>query len=314
MRGDDAFLARGRVGTAANYVVSGMRFSPAVVWAKDRNATNTHLLNDAVRGAGHSLTPNNANASVPAQAFVTAFNADGYNGGTLGVTNTAANALIDWMWKEGVPNGMDIVTYTGNATNRQIAHGLGATPLFFIIKATNAVTSWIIYHGKHSPAKYTTLDTAIAVTTSATMFNNSSANNSTFWVGTDAATNANGVDFVAYMFARKPGFSHFWSYVGNGNANGPFVHCGFKPEFVMIKNEATVDGWWMMDGSRSANNPVVLRLTAEAADVEATIGGLDFLANGFKIRGTDAAINGSGQTMVYAAFAKSPFKYARARL
>jgi len=313
IRGDDAFLARGRVGTGANYVVSGMRFLPNIVWAKDRNATNTHLLNDSLRGTGNSLTPNNASASVPGTDFVQSFNANGYNGGALGVINTSANALIDWMWKEGVPNGMDIIGYVGDATNRQISHNLGSAPLFMIFKSSSAATSWIIYHGKHSPTKYTTLDTPAAVATSATMFNNSSSNSSTFWLGTDAAVNANLQTFIAYVFANKPGFSHFWSYVGNGNANGPFVPCGFKPEFVMIKNEATVDGWWMMDGSRSIINPVVLRMTAEAADVEATIGGLDFLANGFKIRGTDAAINGSGQTMVYAAFAKSPFKYARAR-
>ena len=40
---------------------------------------------------------------------------------------------------------------------------------------------------------------------------------------------------------------------------------------------------------------------------------VDFLSNGFKMRGTDALLNGNGSTYIYAAFAESPFKYALAR-
>ena len=47
--------------------------------------------------------------------------------------------------------------------------------------------------------------------------------------------NTNGDTYVAYCFAEKQGYSKFGSYVGNGNADGPFVYTGFKPAFVMIK-------------------------------------------------------------------------------
>jgi hypothetical protein len=41
---------------------------------------------------------------------------------------------------------------------------------------------------------------------------------------------------------------------------------------------------------------------------------IDFLSNGFKIRtGADAGCNGSGDTMIFAAYAESPLKYSRGR-
>jgi len=39
----------------------------------------------------------------------------------------------------------------------------------------------------------------------------------------------------------------------------------------------------------------------------------DILSNGFKVRETDPFLNGNTNTMIYAAFAESPFKTARSR-
>jgi len=49
------------------------------------------------------------------------------------------------------------------------------------------------------------------------------------------------------------------------------------------------------------------------ADAEGTADLADILSNGFKLRSTDASVNASGGTYVYAAFAESPFAYSRAR-
>jgi hypothetical protein len=51
----------------------------------------------------------------------------------------------------------------------------------------------------------------------------------------DAGTNEVLINYIAYCFAEKKGFSKFGSYTGNGNADGTFVYTGFKPAFVMIK-------------------------------------------------------------------------------
>jgi hypothetical protein len=40
---------------------------------------------------------------------------------------------------------------------------------------------------------------------------------------------------------------------------------------------------------------------------------MDILSNGFKLRTTNAFVNGSGITYIYYAVAENPFKYSTAR-
>ena len=51
-------------------------------------------------------------------------------------------------------------------------------------------------------------------------------------------------------------------------------------------------------------------------EVESSYSGtvlFDIVSNGFKVRGTYTHINGSGNTIMYMAFAETPFKYSNAR-
>ena len=50
-----------------------------------------------------------------------------------------------------------------------------------------------------------------------------------------------------------------------------------------------------------------------AGDAENDEPGIDFLSNGFKIRATWLFSNDQGSTIIYAAFAESPFTTANAR-
>jgi hypothetical protein len=84
----------------------------------------------------------------------------------------------------------------------------------------------------------------------------------------------------------------------------------------MIKTTANISGnWYILDTARDSVNVMPLDLYANAAGAESTIttNQLDALSNGFKLRGTGGGMNGSGHTLIYAAFAESPFQYARAR-
>ena len=116
-------------------------------------------------------------------------------------------------------------------------------------------------------------------------------------------------DCVAYCFAEKQGYSKFGKYVGNGDANGPFVYTGFKPAFVMLKRSNTTSNWIIMDNKRNTFNEMESRLFPNLANAEQTQStyGLDFLSNGFKLRDTVSQSNGSGSTYIYMAFAESPF-------
>jgi hypothetical protein len=83
----------------------------------------------------------------------------------------------------------------------------------------------------------------------------------------------------------------------------------------MIKRGDSTENWSIQDDARSPFNVVDARLKPNSTDVEAisSVQNVDFLANGFKIRNTDTEKNASGGTYIFAAFAKTPFKYARAR-
>jgi hypothetical protein len=68
-----------------------------------------------------------------------------------------------------------------------------------------------------------------------------------------------------------------------------------------------------MDNKRPSYNLVNKYLYANTSGSESDANICDFCANGFKIRYNYAGINQNGATYVWAAFAESPFQYARAR-
>ena len=112
---------------------------------------------------------------------------------------------------------------------------------------------------------------------------------------------------IAYCFSEKKGFSKFGSYTGNGNADGTFVYTGFKPAFILGKNTNAANGWYMFDNKRDVSNVVDTYLVASDSAAEATYTALDFLSNGFKVRATSGDWNGSGNEIIYMAFAEAPF-------
>ena len=67
-------------------------------------------------------------------------------------------------------------------------------------------------------------------------------------------TNKDGTRYIAYVFAEVRGFSKFGAYVGNNNADGPFIYCGFKPAWVMVKSVDATGNWFIMDNARSDIN------------------------------------------------------------
>ena len=121
---------------------------------------------------------------------------------------------------------------------------------------------------------------------------------------------------IAYCFAEVEGFSKFGSYVGNGNVDGPFVYCGFKPAFVLIKQTNDANNWHIADSSRKSVNPVNMVLRANISNSESANNSsfdIDFLSNGFKLRSTNDELNENASTYIFMAFAESPFQTANAK-
>ena len=85
----------------------------------------------------------------------------------------------------------------------------------------------------------------------------------------------------------------------------------------MAKSSTATEPWYIRDNKRSAvgnGNPTQYTLFPNNSDAERDdfFDFIDFVSNGFVVRGGSGGFTNSG-TMIYAAFAETPFQYARAR-
>jgi hypothetical protein len=178
---------------------------------------------------------------------------------------------------------------------------------------------WVTYHSALGGTKALALNLTDAVLTNSLPFNNTNPTSTVFTVGAGGAfsysNNQSGEAHVAYCFAPVVGYSAMGSYTGNGSSDGPFVFCGFRPRWILLRYSGGVADWWVYDTARGTYNVVNMGLRPNLSNAEYSSGGIniDILSNGFKIRDTGTDINTSSGTHIYAAFAESPFNYSRAR-
>ena len=95
----------------------------------------------------------------------------------------------------------------------------------------------------------------------------------------------------------------------NGNIDGPFNYCGFKPAIIIAKKTSGTGDWIIWDNKRDGYNETIKRVYPNdpAAEESSTTQGVDFLSNGFKLRGTSSnAWNSGSDTYIYMAFAEAP--------
>ena len=304
-------------GTGASNSISSLGFSPDLVWIKNRGAATSHAIYDTTRGSQNQLSSDTTGDAVTSSSGLTAFDTNGFTIGTSSLVNTSGTQYVAWSWDEAPIAGMDIVSYTGNGANRTIAHNLGVAPKMIVVKArttAGADQGWPIYHSSLANTQYILLNSTAAAATGADYWNSTTPTSSVFSVGTNVAVNALNDTYISYIFAEVEGFSKFGSYTGNGLADGPFVWCGFRPRWVMVKRIDLANNWLNLDTARDTFNSSRYQLLPNVSDSEYTVvDTMDINSNGFKIRDTNASRNASGGTYIFAAFAESPFKYARAR-
>ena len=322
-------------GNTSTQTISGLGFSPDLVWLKSRSTSSTnHYLMDSVRGASQSLYSNSTAAEGSSGAILTSFNSNGFSLGADIEVNGVTRTYVAWAWDAGSSNatnnsgsitstvranpqtGFSIVGYTGNGTaGATVGHGLGTSPSMIITKKRSTATSsqWTVGFSALGWNKYILLNTTGAAATDSNVWN-SAPTSSVFYLGTDIWNNQSGQTTIAYCFAEIEGYSKFDSYTGNGAADGPFVYCGFRPRWVMVKMSSSTGDWYIFDTARDSFNATQLGLIPNSSQADGTYTGWgDVTSNGFKIRRTDAAWNTSGGTYIFAAFAETPFKNARAR-
>ena len=288
-----------------------------MIWFKRRSGSGNHFLYDSVRGANRSLVPNDTDAEATSgeqTTYLTSFDSDGFTlGDDVNNINASNETYVAWAWKESATAGFDIVSYTGNGSNRTISHSLSAKPAMILVKQRSASRDWWVYnkhlHGTDGATGVLYLSTNDAAGTSATTSWNSTApTTSVFSLGTTVGVNADSGTYIAYCFAEKQGYSKFGTYTGNGSAtDGPFIYTGFRPAYVIAKETSGTGHWRIRDNKRSPINAVGIVSHANAATGDTTEDNIDFLSNGFKLYTSGAENNGSGDTYIYAAFAEQPF-------
>ncbi len=285
--------------------------APNLIWIKNRDGTDWHDVTDSVRGVAKSIFPNNDDAEEAAATSVTAIGSDGFTVGSSDQVNDASDKYVAWCWKESADAGFDILTFEGNSTDdTDISHNLSAVPHFMIVRNFDADKEWCVYHHKNTSAPETdqlVLNTNAATTDSDDKWSDEAPTSSVFTVGDSSQLNASGNTSIGYLWSEKQGFSKFGSYTGNGNADGTFVYTGFRPAMVIIKVTSTTSSWRIYDAKRDIDNPCNTRLLPNEDGADSTETLFDLCSNGFKLRTSDSATNGSGSTYIYMAFAEQPF-------
>ena len=219
---------------SANHSITGVGFQPDWTWIKSRDNTYGHFLFDAVRGAGKQLYTTNATAEGTNLNNLYSFDSDGFSlaqSGNDDVTNKNNSAFVSWNWKangagssntSGSTNstvsvnttaGFSIVSYAGTGSNATIGHGLGVAPKMIIVKNRSQTNGWITGHENLDATnpwhKYVEMNSTNAVADLNTIWNDTAPTSTVFSVGTEAAVNNNGNNFIAYCFAEKKGYSKF---------------------------------------------------------------------------------------------------------
>ena len=309
---------------------------PDMVWIKVRTYDNPHIIQDTSRGfAGNGEINLLQSASTSQELTNGGFESFDSNGFTVGGTNPTSRAYngstdnyIAWQWKANggttVSNtdgsttstvqvnqdaGFSLVNYTVGIAggNHSVGHGLGVAPNFILIKCRGAAQDWLVYHSSLGSGNYIKLNTTAGSVAYADSFGDG-VTSSVFgynYAGTSIANQP----YIAYCFAEKQGYSKFGSYIGNGNANGPFIYTGFKPAWIMLKDtQSSGDNWQIIDTKRDPHNPQLKYVQADNSAAEGNFTFVDILSNGFKFRSTySVGPNVNGHKTIYMAFAENPF-------
>lgn len=324
-----------------NQIVNNIDLSGkgGLVWIKSRDRASNHYLIDTVRGSSvgntKSLSSNTTTAqtSGPNLDWVQ-FNNNGFTakavvgGGELG-TNTYYGNMASWTFRKQ-QKFYTQGTYTGNGTaGRAIAHDLGSTPGFLIVKSTSTNPSnWLVLHrGDGTTWQQGLLNTTGAMSAAAGVVWGSGGasfvapTSTTFTVndcsgtaGTVYSPNTAGETYVYYIFAHNAGgfgltgtdnVISCGSYYNSGSAPVN-VTLGYEPQWILIKKTDSAQNWFLVDTMRGDSLTAQNLLYPNLSDAETVNAGAPGYpaptATGF------TTYLGAEGTFIYIAIRRGPMK------
>ena len=305
----DAITYTGNGGTKA---ISELSFSPNMVWIKNRSAGDSWCVQDTINGVGKTKAMNSASAYASETDCITSFDSNGFTMSNDHKVNASGEDYVAYCFKESQEAGFDMFSYTGSGGgNQTVSHNLGETPkMVWIFLVSGSATDTMVYIDTVNMGTSYGIFPSLSNARQATSYVPATAS-SNITVGSSA--NATGRGYFAMLWAEREGFSKFDQYLGNGDGDGPFIYTGFRPKMVWWKNVNANENWQIRDTARITSNtgsqPRIYFNSSSAEGSNSTASPIDFLADGFKIRGTNSECNSNDNAYIYGAWADVPFKY-----
>jgi hypothetical protein len=325
-------------GNGSTQSITGVGFQPDWVWIKMRSdGSRGHALFDVVRGGTERIDSAYSQEGRTNEGNIS-FDSDGFSVTSSHPTvNDSSDTVVAWNWLAGgsaasntdgtitssvsanTEAGFSIVGYTGTGSAGTVGHGLSQAPELVIWKDRDTAVNWLVQGDVMGAAASGYI---MLLNTTGSSYANSNFNTT---LGASTITldaggtnyNGSGKDTIAYCFHSVDGYSRVGTYSGNGSTDGPFVYTGHRVAWVMIKRTDSSGSWRIYDNKRVGYNVVDDSMQANSTSAEDTnnsYNSLDFVSNGFKLRGNSGGdTNDSGATYIYLCFAEQPFKYSNAR-
>ena len=320
------YTGNGSANHAITFDDTDTDMQPDFVWIKNRDTTDAHCLFDAVRGATKLLHLSDQGESTDADTL-DSFTTDGFQVDADVKVNTDTEDYVAWCWKANgsgssntagsintaatsanTTSGFSIIKYVGTQANATLGHGIGIAPKFIFLKGTDQTEDYTGFHiGSGNGLNVVIHKTVTGYGPDASYWQDTNPSATLITIGASTRLNNSGTTYIAYCFADVQGFSKFSSYEGNGNADGTFVYTGFRPAWVMIKGIDGTTNWHIYDDQRLGYNIDNNSQRANLVTADQTDDDIDLFSNGFKIKRNTSALNTSGGTYNYCAFAKAPF-------
>ena len=317
-----------------NTITTGLDLADkgGAVWIKGRDmGTGNHALYDSERGDSSSvhsykwLVPNETYEENNGSANLFQLHSLTSTGFKVQYTNTINEADRKFAsWSFAKQTGFfDVVKYTGNGSARTISHNLGSVPGCIICKSTSATADWITYHngankGTNAQKYHFKLNGTNAKALDNDIWDNTQPTATEFSL--DTGPNANGTEYVAYLFASGAdsasqifGDDGDEAIIKTGSvtttSGGDLsVICGFEPQWIMIKIESDTGGWYMMDTMRG------LVSTSISSGTKSFLANTDAIEDGISNWGVNAtgftgSYGGAADIdLIYIAIRRGPMK------
>ena len=319
---EDVFSTYLYTGTGATLsIVNNIDLSTkgGLTWFKQRTeaggSPRSHYLFDTARGVLKDINTNETASETTTANSLTAFNTNGFTIGSSAAVNSSVENYVSWTFRKQA-KFFDVVTYTGNGTSQNIAHNLGSTPGFMLVKRTSGTaTGGITYHTSLGATKGVVIDLTTAATTNSGYWNNTSPTSTQFTVGSNDTTNASGSTYVAYLFAHNAGGFGLngtdnvitcGTYVGTGVA-GNTITLGYEPQWLMTRPTSSTGAWTIVDNMRDfpfGGEDLTLLANNVASEGNSTAFGAT--STGFVSNSGNG--NSAGVTFIYVAIRRGPMK------